>query len=79
MTPNAGNSRQQRTAEARARRLLKQRTALGSLAFERLDLRRRAERLERVRARTRAAVEARRRAAEQLLPFEGDHNTTTAR
>ncbi len=34
--------------------------ARGLLAFERLQLRRRAERLECVRARTRAAVEARR-------------------
>ncbi len=42
-------SKQQRAAEARARALLRERDALGLLAFERLQLRRRAERLERVR------------------------------
>ncbi len=50
----------QLAAEARARGLLKERDAIGMVAFERLQLRRRAERLERVRARTRAAVAERR-------------------
>ncbi len=65
-------SRQQLAAEARARGLLKERDALGVLAFERLQLRRRAERLERVRERTRAVVAARRTRQPELewLPFE---------
>ncbi len=65
-------SKQQRAAEARARGLLKERDRLGVLAFERLQLRRRAERLERVRARTRAAVLARQRQQPEpdWLPFE---------
>ncbi len=72
MTVDARNSPQQRTAEARARGLLRERDALGLLAFERLQLRRRAERLERVRARTRAAVAARqgRQQSAVELPFE---------
>ncbi len=65
-------SRQQLAAEARARGLLKERDAIGVLAFERLPLRRRAERLERVRERTRAVVAARRTRQPELewLPFE---------
>ncbi len=63
--------RQQRAAEARARGLLKERDAIGTLAFEALQLRRRAERLERVRERTRAAVAARqgRQQPADTLPF----------
>ncbi len=49
-----------RAAEARLRGLAKERKALGEDAFRRLQLRRQAERLERVRERTRAAVAARR-------------------
>ncbi len=62
-----------RAAEARARGLLRERDALGLLAFERLQLRRRAERLERVRARTRVAVAARRtrQPAPDPLPLDG--------
>ncbi len=52
-------SKQQQAAEARLRALLKERDQLGTAAFERLQLRRRAERLHRVRAGTRAAVAAR--------------------
>ncbi len=65
--------KQQRAAEARARGLLRERDALGLLAFERLQLRRRAERLERVRARTRAAVATRRtrQPAPDPLPLDG--------
>ncbi len=65
-------STQQRAAEARARELLKERDAVGALAFERLQGRRRAERLERVRMRTRAAVLARqsRQPEPECLPFE---------
>ncbi len=68
----ADNSKQQRAAERRARGLLRERDALGLLAFERLQNRRRAERLERVRARTRAAVvaRARRQQSADELPFE---------
>ncbi len=63
---------QQRAAEARARGLLKERDAIGLLAFERLQLRRRAERSERVRERTRTAVLARQRRQPEpdRLPFE---------
>ncbi len=66
-------SKQQRAAEARARWLLKERDAIGLLAFERLQIQRRAERLERVRERTRAAVAARRtrQPVPDRLPFEG--------
>ncbi len=66
-------SRQQLAAEARARGLLKERDTIGVLAFERLRLRRRAERLERVRERTRAAVAARRtrQPAPDFLPLDG--------
>ncbi len=65
-------SQQQRAAEARARGLLKERDAIGVIAFERLQSRRRAERLERVRERTRAAVLARqhRQPEPDVLPFE---------
>ncbi len=72
MTADARNSQQRRTAEARARRLLQERTALGELAFERVQLRRRAERLERVRERTRDAVATRqgRSSGPDPLPFE---------
>ncbi len=65
-------SKSQRAAEARARGLLKERDRLGVIAFERLQLRRRAERLERVRERTRAAVLARqhRQPEPDHLPFE---------
>ncbi len=65
-------SRQQLAAEARARGLLKERGAIGVLAFERLQNRRRAERLERVRERTRAAVLTRqhRQPEPDCLPFE---------
>ncbi len=52
-------SEEQLAAEARARGLLKEWDRLGADAFERVQLRRRAERLERVRTRTRAAVAAR--------------------
>ncbi len=64
--------RQQRAAEARVRGLLKERDAIGLLAFERLQLRRRAGRLERVRERTREAVFARqhRQPEPDCLPFE---------
>ncbi len=60
-----GKSRQQLAAEACARGLLKERAAIGELAFQRLQLRRRAERLDRVRERTRAAVTERRQRQEQ--------------
>ncbi len=65
-------SQQQRAAEARARGLLEERDAIGTLAFEALQLRRRAERLERVRERTRAAVLARQHQQPEpdCLPFE---------
>ncbi len=65
-------SEQQLAAEARARGLLLEQARLGADAAERLQLRRRAERLERVRARTRAALAARARptAAPDVLPFE---------
>ncbi len=65
-------SQQQRAAEARARGLLKERDRLGVIAFERLQNRRRAERHERVRERTRAAVLARqqRQPEPERLPFE---------
>ncbi len=68
---NAGRSLglpadKQRAAEARLRGLARERKALGENAFHRLQLRRWAERLERVRARTRAAVAARR--TRQLAP-----------
>ncbi len=53
-------SQQQQAAEARARGLLKEQDRLGTAAFERLQSRRRAQRGERVRERTRAAVAARR-------------------
>ncbi len=56
MTPK---STEQLAAEARARARIKEQDSLGTDAFERLQLRRRAERLERVRARTRAAAAAR--------------------
>ncbi len=52
-------SKEQLAAEARARGLLKEQARVGAAAFERLQLRRCAERLARVRARTRAAVAAR--------------------
>ncbi len=73
MTTPPRKSKQQRAAEARARGLLKERDAIGLLAFERLQLRRRAERLERVRERTRAAVAARRtrQHAPDPLPLDG--------
>ncbi len=60
-----------RAAEARLRGLARERKALGEDAFRRLQLRRRAERLERVRARTRAAVAARqgRQQSADELPF----------
>ncbi len=67
------NSRQQRAAEARLRGLAAERRALGDARFEALQLRRRAERLERVRERTRAAVAARQsrcRSDLDVLPFE---------
>ncbi len=64
-------SKQQQAAEARARGLLKERDQISIAAFERVQLRRRAERLERVRARTRAlAARARSTAAPAVLPFE---------
>ncbi len=63
-------SKQQAAAERRARGLLRERDALGLLAFERLQLRRRAERLERVRERTRAADQAR-RTRQPALPLDG--------
>ncbi len=65
-------SKQQLAAEARARGLLKERDRLGVIAFERLQNRRRAERLERVQSRTRAAVRARqqRQPEPDCLPFE---------
>ncbi len=68
--PVAGNPAA--AARRRLRRLERERTALGELAFERVQLRRRAERLECVRARTRAAVAARRTLQPELewLPFE---------
>ncbi len=59
-----------RAAEARLRGLARERKALGEDAFRRLQLRRRAERLERVRERTRAAVEAR-RTRQLALPLDG--------
>ncbi len=62
-----------RAAEARLRGLAKERKALGEDAFRRLQLRRRSERLERVRERTRAAVAARQsrcRSDLDVLPFE---------
>ncbi len=54
------------------RGLAAERRALGDARFEALQLRRRAERLERVRARTRAAVAARqgRQQSADELPFE---------
>ncbi len=60
-----GRSRQQLAAEARALGLLKERDAIGLAAFERVQLRRRAERLERVRERTRAALAKRRQRKQQ--------------
>lgn len=65
-------SEQQRAAEARARALLKERDTLGISAFERLQAKRRAARLERVRDRTRAAVLARQTGTTPIpdtLPF----------
>ncbi len=56
-------------AEARLRRQAAERRALGDARFEALQLQRRAERLERVRARTRAAVLARQHRQPEL-PFE---------
>ncbi len=52
-------STEQLAAEARCRELIKERDRLGTAEFERVQLRRRAERLDRTRARTRAAVDAR--------------------
>ncbi len=66
-------SKEQQAAEARARGLLKERDRLGTDAAERLQLRRRAERLERVRERAAAAVAARR-----TQPRAGDHNAQLA-
>ncbi len=65
-------SRQQRAAEARLRGLAAERRVLGELEFQRRQLRRRAERSERVRERTRAAVAARqgRQQSADELPFE---------
>ncbi len=62
-----------RAAEARARDLLRERAARGLLVFERLQLRRQAERIERVRGRTRAAVATRctRQPAPDPLPLDG--------
>ncbi len=59
-------------AEARLRRQAAERRALGDARFEALQLQRRAERLERVRARTRAAVLARqhRQPEPDCLPFD---------
>ncbi len=51
---------QQLAAEAHARGLLWERDRLGTAAFERLQGRRRAQRIERVRERARAAAAARR-------------------
>ncbi len=72
MTADARNSPQQRTAEARARRLLKERAAVGELEFERRQLRRQRERIERCRERTRAAVLGRqsRQPQPDPLPFQ---------
>ncbi len=64
-------SKEQLAAEACCRELIKERDRLGTAEFERVQLRRRAERLERVRARTRAlAARARSTAAPAVLPFE---------
>ncbi len=71
-------SKERLAAEARARGMLLEQARLGSVASERLQLRRRAERLERVRARTRAAVIAREthqpglddRPAQMIFQFE---------
>ncbi len=59
-------------ARRRLRRLDRERDAVGELEFQRRQLRRRAERLERVRARTRAAMAARqgRQQSADELPFE---------
>ncbi len=72
MTTPRKSKQQRAAAEARARGLLKERDAIGLLAFERLQLRRRAERSERVRERTRTAVLARQRRQPEpdRLPFE---------
>ncbi len=69
-------SQQQLAAERRARRLLKERDSLGLIRFEALQLKRQAARIERCRARTRAAVAARRDGRPvaddhlDVLPFE---------
>ncbi len=69
-------SEQQLAAEARARGRLKERDQIGIAPFEALQLRRRAERLERVHVRARAAVDARQTHQPQLddhsaqLPLE---------
>lgn len=68
----SGKSQEQQAAEARVRALLKERDSLGIATFERLQARRRAARLERVRERTRAAVLARQIATipvPDTLPF----------
>ncbi len=62
-------SQQQQAAEARARGLIKEQARIGTAEFERVQLRRRAERLERTRERARAAV-----IACQTQPRPGDHN-----
>ena len=65
-------SKQQLAAEARARGLLRERDAIGLFAFERLQLKRRAARLERCRERTRLAMARRqgpRHAENSTLPF----------
>ncbi len=63
-------SKEQQAAEARARGMILEQARLGTVAFERLQLRRRAERLDRVRERTRAAVIAR----ETHQPGLDDHS-----
>ncbi len=58
-------SQQQQAAEARARGLLRDRSRLGTAAFEALQMRERAQRSQRTRERTHAAVAARRAREQQ--------------
>ncbi len=65
-------SKEQVAAERRARARLKERDRIGLVRFEVLELKRQAARIERCRARTAAAVAARRAREQQpeMSPFE---------
>ncbi len=65
-------SKEQLAAERRARARLKERDSVGLIRFEVLEAERQAARIERCRARTAAAVAARRAREQQpeMLPFE---------